>query len=121
MTFAPDVLTPLDDPAIQFATGGRQVTFVIPANTLEARFGGNVQAAPVGFQTGTVAGALVFDGVLEAGTIQTPVSSTLTIPRRAPVIETFQLNTAKGLEGRLTLSSTSREVTQMVLQFVTQP
>ena len=47
-----------DDPAIQFATGGREVSFVIAANTLEARFADSPDAGPIGFQAGTVAGRL---------------------------------------------------------------
>jgi hypothetical protein len=37
------------------------------------------------------------------------------------VIEGIQIDTANGLEGRILLSSTPREVAQIVLQFVTQP
>jgi sugar lactone lactonase YvrE len=121
LTFTPDSVNPADDPAIQFATGGREVAFVIPANTVDAVFGSNVHAAPLGFQTGTVAGTLVFDGVLKAGGVQAPLSSKLTIPRQAPVIESLLLDTTNGLEARITLSSTAREVADVILQFVTQP
>jgi hypothetical protein len=41
------------DPAVQFASGGRTVSFVIPANQTSAVFGS--QGTQVGMQTGTVA------------------------------------------------------------------
>jgi hypothetical protein len=44
------------DPAVQFATGGRTVPFVIPANSAEAEFG--TLGTRIGLQTGTVASAM---------------------------------------------------------------
>jgi hypothetical protein len=44
------------DPAVQFVTGGRTVSFTIPANTTQAVFLGN--AREIRLQTGTVAGTI---------------------------------------------------------------
>jgi hypothetical protein len=46
-----------DDPAIQFATGGRTVAFTIPANSTQALFNGI--SSSIAFQTGTLAGNVV--------------------------------------------------------------
>jgi len=54
LAFVPDAAVGVDDPAIQFETGGRNVTFVIQADTLFARFAGASQDGFVRFQSGTV-------------------------------------------------------------------
>jgi uncharacterized repeat protein (TIGR01451 family) len=119
LRFVSEATNPIDDPAIQFASGGRQVTFVIPANTLEARFATNTQSGPLLFQTGTVAGTFAFEGMLETGTINIPFSSTLKIPRQAPEIRGMQTSMTGGFVASVTLWSTAREVTDLVLQFDT--
>ena len=125
--FSPNAAIPRDDPALQFASGGRQTTFVIPANTLQALIGGNSAAGPVGFQAGTVAGTLSFSGTLQAGTVQTTISpssslaSSLTIPRQAPLIQSVETSTQNGFAVLIHLLSTSREVTQLGLTFNTSP
>jgi hypothetical protein len=123
--FSSDAAIPLDDPAIQFASGGRQTTFLIPANTLQARFEGNSTPGPVGFQAGTVAGALSFSGTLQAGTVQATISpsssvaSSLKISRQAPLIQNVETTTQNGFGVVINLLSTMREVTQMSLTFST--
>ena len=123
LEFSSNAAIPLDDPAIQFASGGRQTTFVIPANALQARFEGNSLPGPVGFQAGTVAGAFSFSGTLQAGTVQTTISpsssvaSSLTIPRQAPLIQNVETTTQNGFGVVIDLWSTMREVTQMNLTF----
>jgi hypothetical protein len=49
MSFTPAGTLP-DDTAIQFATGGREVNFRIPANTLSAIFGESMDPGDLGFQ-----------------------------------------------------------------------
>jgi uncharacterized repeat protein (TIGR01451 family) len=125
MGFSSNAAIPLDDPAIQFASGGRQITFVIPANAQHARFEGNSTPGPVGFQAGTVSGALSFSGTLQAGTVHTTfspsssVASSLTIPRQAPLIQNVETTTQNGFGVVINLWSTMREVTQMSLTFST--
>jgi hypothetical protein len=126
MTFRSNALVPVDDPAIQFATGGRSVTFTIPANSTDAVFGVDSVAGPLAFQTGTVSGSLAMSGTFTAGTVQgtfappASVAAGLGIPLQAPVIQTVQLDRQNGLVASITLFSTPREVTQLSLTFNTQ-
>ncbi len=125
MGFTSNVAIPVDDPAIQFASGGRQTTFSIPANTLEARFDGNTSAGPIGFQSGTVAGTLSFSGTLQAGTVQTTIApssslaSGLTISRQRPVIQSLETSSQNGFAVSINLFSTTREISQFSLSFNT--
>jgi uncharacterized repeat protein (TIGR01451 family) len=121
--FSSDAVNPADDPAIQFATGGRSVTFTIPANTLQARFESSAQAGPVGFQPGTVSGTLSFTGTLQTGVVETAFSSQTTIPRQPPKIYNIERESSNGgnFVVGLNLSSTPREVTQMTVRFQTTP
>lgn len=121
LAFLPDAVHPADDPAIQFATGGREVPFTILANSLEARFGSDVQPRPIAFQPGTVAGALTFSGVLRTGSVETPFSQTRTIPAQVPTIKRIDTDTRNGFVAVITLFSTPREVSELSLQFETQP
>lgn len=125
MGFTSNVAIPVDDPAVQFASGGRQTTFLIPANTTEARFGGNTSAGPIGFQAGTVAGTLSFSGTLQSGTLQTTIApsaslaSGLTIAKQRPVIQSLGTSTQNGFVVSINLFSTTREVSQFSLTFNT--
>jgi sugar lactone lactonase YvrE len=122
LVFSPSAVIPSDDPAIQFASGGRVVNFTIPANTLQARFDSALQAGPIAFQTGTVAGVLSFNVTLQTGAVQTAYSSLQTIPRGIPVIHSVQRTAGSSGAGvSINLFSTAREVTQMKLQFHTSP
>jgi uncharacterized repeat protein (TIGR01451 family) len=122
LAFVSNAAIPANDPAIQFATGGRTVTFTIPANTLQARFDASTQAGPIGFQVGTVSGALSFSGVLQTGALQTSFSTQQTVPKTAPAIHSVQ-DQADGSDLDLAVSfySTPREVTQLTLRFSTTP
>lgn len=50
-----------NDPSVQWATGGRQALFLIPAGSTAAAFAGNVSTNA--FQTGTVAGEIILSSV----------------------------------------------------------
>jgi hypothetical protein len=127
MTFNSTAVIPLDDPAIQFASGGRSANFTIPANTTMAIFGSQSQAGPLAFQTGTVAGNFTFAGAWTAGSIQknfspsASVAEGLKIPIQAPVIDSIETSNQDGLLVSVTLYSTPREVTQLTLTFKTNP
>jgi serine protease len=126
VSFSSSASNPGDDPAIQFATGGRQVSFVIPANTTQARFGSSTLSGPIGFQTGTVAGSIDFSGVAQMGTVQklfssTPGTTSLTIAPAAPVLQSVRRDVQSGVGILITSSSTARSVTEMILQFSTTP
>jgi uncharacterized repeat protein (TIGR01451 family) len=119
LTFAPNAVVGGDDPGIVFATGSRQVSFVVPANTLQARFGTSTNAGAIAFQPGTVAGTLSFNAVLNAGTEQKTFQTVVLIPRAAPVIKRVQTNAENGFAALVTLLSTPREVTHLTLEFIT--
>ena len=121
VSFSPDVN--VDDPAIQFETGGRSVAFAIPANTVQARFTGAAAEDSIRFQSGTVAGAFQFTGTLRAGRLEndfTPSGgSALTIPRQPPVIHELRTSADGGFAALITSFSTTREIHQVMLEFNT--
>jgi Abnormal spindle-like microcephaly-assoc'd, ASPM-SPD-2-Hydin len=72
-----------NDPSIQFAAGGRTVTFTIPANSTQAVFTGGATSMPM--QTGTTAGTILITPSFATQngfdlTPASPTSLTLTIP-----------------------------------------
>ncbi len=120
LQFTPNATNPIDDPAVQLTSGGREVTFTIPAGQTNAQF----PLDPLRFQVGTVA------GVVELQTTFTPLGGqptpgptiTVTIPRAVPVITAASL--APGSGGfNLTVEgfSNTREVSTMTLQFNPTP
>ena len=119
LSFAPAAFT--DDPAIQFATGGRSVSFTIPANTTQATFG---LATQVQFQTGTVAGTIMFTPTFATGSVNltppVPTIKTVTIPASAPQVRsvTIGTQTANSFDVLVTGFSTSRTMTEIDLQFM---
>jgi uncharacterized repeat protein (TIGR01451 family) len=120
LNFVSNSIVPGDDPAIQFATGGRTVSFTIPANTFQARFnGGLITTLPL--QTGTVAGSATLSGVLQSGAAQMDFSATIVIPRQPPTVQSVRAVTGAGFGPLVTFTSTPREITEVVLQFDTTP
>lgn len=119
ITFTSDAAVNADDPAIQFATGGRTATFRIPAGTTEAVFTTANQA----IQTGTVAGTITLAVTLESGGVDVPcndcqLTRTIRIPRSAPVIRGVRIvATGSGFNLEVTGFSTSREITQATFRF----
>jgi hypothetical protein len=113
LTFTSNAVVPGDDPSIQFASGGRTLTFTVPANSLTL--------PSLLVQTGTVAGAVTLTLKLTTGTVDvTPPGSTLIlqIPRQAPLIRTVTLvRNTNGIEVDVSGYATSREVTQATFHF----
>ncbi len=116
LVFTPNSANPVDDPAVQLTSGGRTVTFTIPAGQTEAQFAIN----PLRFQVGTVAGQVQLQTVFTpTGGQPTPGPTvTVTLARSIPVITAASLTVAPGgftltVEG----FSNTREVSQMTLQF----
>ncbi|MEZ5401939.1 MAG: choice-of-anchor D domain-containing protein [Bryobacteraceae bacterium] len=111
----------VDDPAIQFASGGRTVDFRIPANSKEAIFG--LSAPNVQFQTGTVAGSISLTAAFQVGSVRLsadkPVVKTLAIAADAPVIRDVRIGSqsAASFEVLITGYSPARSVSQLSLQF----
>ncbi|HWR53098.1 MAG TPA: Ig domain-containing protein [Bryobacteraceae bacterium] len=114
LSFAPDSSAPADDPAIQFSTGGRTVTFTVPANSAQV-------ALPSGLmlQTGSVAGTITLTAAVGAGTnMAQGGTSTLRILRAAPVIRRVTLvRTATGFEVWITGLSNSRDLGAATFSF----
>jgi hypothetical protein len=110
------------DQAVQFETGGRTVTFSIPANSTAANFAG--QGPELLLQTGTVAESVTLAPTFTttAGLDVTPASPTtlqFTIPSEAPVLLTA---TAAGQSSNsftlvLTGYSTTRSLSSLTVTF----
>jgi hypothetical protein len=117
LVFTPDPQVGVDDPAVQFAAGGRVLTFTIPPNSTQVTWSAPVAA----FQSGTVAGNIELDVKLESnGTDITPPASsrTIRVDRLAPRIVSVQVvRTSSGFDVHLTGFATTREVTQGAFQF----
>jgi hypothetical protein len=107
------------DPAVQFATGGRSVTFTIPANATSAVFPGG---SDIRFQTGSVAGTITAkatfttDGGIDVTPDPAPTID-LRIAEAAPRVLDIQLDsqTAGGFAIVITALSTTRSLTQLDL------
>ncbi|MGE5644713.1 MAG: putative Ig domain-containing protein [Acidobacteriota bacterium] len=118
LSFAPDAAAPVDDPAIQFSTGGRTTSFTIPAGATQASF----QVPSLQLQTGSVSGTITISVKLTAGgadiTPNPAPAATIRIARAAPVIRVLRLvKTASGFEAWITGYATTRELTQATVQF----
>lgn len=111
LTFTPD--SGFDDPAVVFASGGRTLSFRIPAGST----GANFQVPNSAFQTGTVAGLITIVASLNvqgSDVTPTPVpTQQVRVAPSKPVITRVDLNrTATGFELIVFGFSTPRQVTQ---------
>ena len=121
MAFNSDVFS--NDPAVQFATGGRTVAFTIPANSTRAVFPNNQNQIRI--QSGSLAGSISLTPAItttESGinlTPTTPPSLTLTVAAAAPRILSVALSAKTATTITLLVSgyATNRSVTSMRLQF----
>ncbi len=103
----------VNDPAIQWATGGRQAWFTVLAGSTEAIFTGNSTANA--FQSGTVAGQIVVtaqfysvpDGIANVRIEQATASSANITPDAIPELR-FSLHEAAPLLKRAALGSTGQ-------------
>lgn len=121
LSFTPDAVNPVNDAAIQFISGGRTVSFTIPASSTQAVFGSSAVTAT--FQTGTVAGTIA----LSVGAQTEGVTLSLTpdpnrsfvISRKIPKIVSAVIanKTATGFEVQITAYSASRSLSQVAFQF----
>ena len=118
LTFTPDPAIGVDDPAVQFATGGRVLQFKLAANSNTPTFSAPILA----FQTGTVAGSIQLAISIQSNGIDITAPSetarTVRIDRLAPkIISLTAVPTSSGVELHLTSFTTTRQVTQGVFQF----
>jgi hypothetical protein len=118
LTFASDSFA--DDPAIQFASGGRTVNFTIPAGTTDAVFSA---ANQVQLQTGTVAGVITLTANFSLASVDlTPnpaPSAKMVVTAGPPQLTAVQVGarTTNSFELLITGLSTPRQVSQIGLQF----
>ncbi len=116
LTFTPDQGP--DDPAVQFSTGGREVSFTIPAGSTDAVF--SVPQAQ--FQTGTVAGVITFTATFQSGNLDVTPSpapqQTVRVDAAAPVITSVS-GTRSGTTLTLVIDgySTPRDMTSATVTF----
>ncbi len=118
LTFAASTSPDMDDPSVQFASGGRTHTETVPANS---QFSVSV---PV--QTGTIAGTITITAALSVnGTDVTPSSLapvTIQLPPSPPVISSVVLTRNAGtLQVAIVGYSNTRELTQAEFQFTAAP
>jgi hypothetical protein len=114
LSFAPDAEVPVDDPAVQFATGGRSATFTIGAN--------QTQVPEIAIQTGSIAGTITVTLQLTAAgqdVTPSPAPTSVTrIVRLPPSITSVQVTrTGTGFNVLVTGISTPRQVTQATFRF----
>jgi hypothetical protein len=112
-----------NDPSVQFVTGGRQVQFLIPANSTNATFAD--QGTQINLQTGTVASTVTLTPTFatQAGGVDVTPSSPATlqfvIPAEGPVL--LDLSTSSQGSNTIVLSvsgfSTTRSLSNMTVQF----
>jgi len=117
LTFAPAPGN-VDDPAIQFAGGGRTVSFSVAQGDTTAVF----PSANSGFSTGTVAGTITLTMSFQAGgqdvTPQPAPTRVIQIPAQAPVITRVTATPgASGIEVDVTGFSNTREMVSATFQF----
>ena len=113
LAFAPT--SGVDDPAVQFSSGGRTATISVPA-------GQTAGATNVGVQAGTVAGNITITAQMTAaGQNVTPTpapSRTIQVPASVPVISSV---TAAASTGGFTVTivgfSNTRDMSQAVFSF----
>ena len=121
LAFNSDVFS--NDPAVQFATGGRTVAFTIPANSTRAIFPNNQNQIRI--QSGSLAGSITLTPAVNTteGSINltpaTPPSLTLNVAPAAPRILSVALGGKTTTTITLLVSgyATNRSVTTMRMQF----
>lgn len=114
------------DPAVQFSSGGRSITFLIPANGTDAIFTGLGQQ--IQLQTGTVAATITLTPSFAtlAGVNLTPSQPTtlsFTVPAAAPTLISSQVSGSTTNSIVLTLIgfSTTRSLTGLTAKFTAAP
>jgi hypothetical protein len=104
-----------DDQMIQFGTGGRSVSFTIPAGSTQASFSGKSSVAVL---TGTVAGTITITANTTADVAPPPVTATITTAATPPVIDSVTLSqTTGGVTVVVTGYTPTREISSGAFSF----
>ncbi len=114
LAFQPDATVNVDDPAVQFASGGRTATFTIPANSTQPN-----PNPHIALQTGTVSGTItVTTSYQAAGSTGAPVTITQTVHIARAVANIRSVSvvvTSGGFEIHITGWSTPRNLTNAIV------
>lgn len=118
LTFVGSGTPSVDDPAVQFANGGRTLTLLVPANS--------TTVPPILVQSGTDAGAITVTLQLTAGGIDANPAGlqpvVIDVPNAVPVVKTATITRSTG---QLTVAiqgfSNTRELTQASFEFTSAP
>jgi hypothetical protein len=108
----------VDDPSIQFSSGGRTLTFTIPANS--------TTAPAIQLQSGTDAGVITVTLVLTAGGVNiTPASIVpinITVPETVPTVNSMTLaRSGNTITASIIGFSDTRELSQATFHFTAAP
>jgi len=111
------------DPSVQFSTGGKTVSFVIPANSTTANFAG--LGSSIFLQTGSVAGSILLTpsfSTQTGGINLTPSNPTtlqLTVPSNAPALQAITVSgqSSTGFVVNVIGYSTTRSVSSLAITF----
>ncbi len=122
LTFTPHATLPgdMDDPAIQFSTGGRTTRFTVPPGETQARFNGGSLMLQLGTVAGTIRLTLTEMRTGSSNITPSPaLARDIVINRLAPVIREVRITnrTASGFTVEVAGFATSREITQAQFQF----
>jgi hypothetical protein len=114
------------DPSVVFSTGGKTVTFSIPANSTQAVFPNG--AKQIQLQTGTIAGTLTITLTIATSsgldlTPPAPPALALTVPPVAPRLLSVDVTslTPTAFSLRVVGYSTTRSLTKLSFQFTPTP
>jgi hypothetical protein len=123
LTVNPQTNPPVDDPTVQFITGGRTASFSIPAGQTSANFGQNPTAR---FQTGTTAATLVFTATFRRnGQDATPSpapQASLAIPATPPTLSDLTVTrSGNALTIVVRGFAPERSISTAVLEFSRRP
>jgi hypothetical protein len=112
MAFASTAVIPADDPMVQFSTGGRSVTFTIPANSTTAVFPSQLMLL-----AGTVAGTITVTASIQNGVSAVSLAS-ITVPSVVPKITAVSASRISGgLQVTVSGYSPERRVTEVDFGF----
>jgi hypothetical protein len=115
MAFSSTAVVPAEDPMTQFSTGGRSVTFTIPANSATAVF-----PSPLMLLSGTVAGTIIMGASIQNGPSSISFAS-VSLPAAAPRITSVEASRLNGdLKVIVAGYSTERRMTEIDFAFDVQ-
>jgi hypothetical protein len=122
LSVRPETAPSVNDPAIQFASGGRTLDFTIPAGQTQAAF----PVSPVALQSGTVAGTITLTVRLTAGGVDitpspAPARSVRVTPSPPVITSLILRRTSSGFEAEIAGFSTPRQITQAKFRFAGAP